>query len=695
MHLAGPAVDLDVGHPGGPGGAEARPLAVHVARIGEALAEQDVAAGAEPALGVLLRAGAQPPAGLLRGGLHQLDRARIVEVAQPELHRVDAGRGRELVDVRLVRERARQRRHAAQPRGAHDRRHVVDLHAQVVVAVGRARGAVAHLVGLRHRLDGAREQQRERGRAVRRIGSLEVVGRDAAVGREAAIDLHQLRGALGLPRMLLLARELHAHRRAHGAREQRGIGGHVVGAVAAVAARGLHAHHVDLQVLHAEQLREIGAQHVRVLRAGPAAQLDAAAVLGLPFGQRARGPDRGMHLVGPDIGARHRMRGARDRAVDVALVDQQALRRGVVAQRLREVVEAGHAGPGLPAHAQFAQRLLGVLLALGHEADEVADHHHRADAGDVRDRRFVDRLERVADEVAMVSARVGRAHHAAVQHAGHAHVVHEDQFARELGRDVDARLPRADHAVVGRVLDGGLRIELEHRALARHQFGIAQAPLGRLGHAHDAVARLQCLGRHAQTLGRAREQPGARLRGREAQRLRMDLDRGARDGRALVGRARGVAEHHAHAGHAELELLGHDLAQRGLDAGAEVDVAVERRGAAVVPHREQHLVALGGIARDEGRLALGRRRCRRGLAHHQQHAFGGEELRARARQVGAPRHGDVARSWRAARCAASRISMCVPQRHRLPESSLRMRASLAPGSRASNAATCITMPLRQ
>ncbi len=620
MHLARLAVDLHVGHPRGPRRAEARPLAVDVACVRKALAEEDVAALAEPAVGVLLRPGAHAPAGLLRGGLHELDGARVFQVPQPELHRIDTRRRRQFVDVGLVRERTRQRRHAAQPRGAHDRRHVVDLHAQVVVAVGRAGGAVAHLEGLRHRLDGAREQQRQRGRAVRGIRGFEIVGGDVAVGHEAAVDLHELRRALGLPRVFLLARELHAHRRADGAREQRGIGGHVVGAVAAVAASRLHADHVDLHVVHAHELREIGAQHVRVLRAGPAAQLHAAAVGGLPVGQRARGADGGMHLVGPHVGAAHGLRGRCDGAVHVAFVDQQTLRRGVVAQGLGEVAQVGHAGPRLPLHAQLAKGLLGVFLALGHDADEVADDDHRANAGNVRDRRFVDRLQRVADELAVVRAGIRRAHHTAVQHARHPHVVHEHELSRELGRDVDARLPRADHAVVGRVLGLRLRIEPQHGALAGDEFGIADVPVGQLGDAHHAIAHLQRIRGHAQALGSTRQQPCTRLCRRQPQGLRMNLDRRAGDGRALVGRARGVAEHHAHAGHAEVEFLGHDLAERRLDAGAQVDVPIERGGAAVVPHGEQHLVALDGVAGNECRLALGGRRRGRCLAHHQQHA---------------------------------------------------------------------------
>ena len=308
----------------------------------------------------------------------------------------------------------------------------------------------------------------------------------------------------------------------------------------------------------------------------------------------------------------------------------------------------------------------------------------------------IDASSTASSVLPMYSPWSAPAYGGAVQHARHAHVVHEHEFASKLGRNVDTRLPRADHAVVGGVLGPCLGVEPQHGALARDEVGIADVAVRRFGDAHHAIAHLQRIGRHAEPFGGACQQPCARLRGRQAQRLRMDLDRRTRDGRALVGRARGIAEHHAHAGHAKVEFLRHDLRERGLDAGAQVDVPVERGSAAIVPHGEQHFVAFDGVAGDEGRLALGRRRRGRRLAQHQQHAVGGEEFGARLRQVGAARHGSCRAHMRAAaRCTASRISMCVPQRHRLPDSSLRMRASLACGSRASSAAACITMPLRQ
>ena len=89
-----------------------------------------------------------------------------------------------------------------------------------------------------------------------------------------------------------------------------------------------------------------------------------------------------------------------------------------------------------------------MFYALGNDADKVAYDQQLADAGDVGDRGFVDRLERVADEFAMIGAGVGRAHHTAVQHAGHAHVVNKHQLAGGLGRYVNARRTSAHHTVI-------------------------------------------------------------------------------------------------------------------------------------------------------------------------------------------------------------------------------------------------------
>ena len=103
-HLAGAAVDLHIGHPRGPRGAEAGELAVHVAAVGEALTFQHINIG-----NLLLRPGVGDPAGAFCRRLDQFTAAHILQMAQPKGDRVDLGGGRQLVDIRLMRERVRQR----------------------------------------------------------------------------------------------------------------------------------------------------------------------------------------------------------------------------------------------------------------------------------------------------------------------------------------------------------------------------------------------------------------------------------------------------------------------------------------------------------------------------------------------------------------------------------------------------------
>ena len=267
VHLARELVHLHVGHPGRPGGAEAGELAVDVAGIGQALAlEGDAVVTVLPGAHVGL------PAGALGGFAQEFGRARVVQMLQAEGQRVFALGVRQLIHEALVGEGVRQGRHPAQPGGAQDGRHVVDRHLQVRHLVGRHRGAVAHGVGLRCGRHAAGEQQCQRGRGVAGVAGLEVPALQPPVGAHRAVHVHQLRGALGLPLVLLFARELHPHGPSHGARQQGGVCRHVIGAIAAVAAGGLQAHHVHGGVGQAGQQGQVGAQHVGVLSARPHAQ---------------------------------------------------------------------------------------------------------------------------------------------------------------------------------------------------------------------------------------------------------------------------------------------------------------------------------------------------------------------------------------------------------------------------------------
>ena len=195
-----------------------------------------------------------------------------------------------------MRKGVRHRRDAPQPCGAGERRHVVNRDAVVGEIIRADGGAVAHVGHVRGGHDLAGEQKRKRRRGVRGVACGEIIGRDAALAVEAAIHVHELRRALRLPLVFLIARELHPHRPPDRAREQGGVGRDVVRAVAPVAARRLHADDFDRALGKVEQQGEIAAHPQRILRAGP----DARAV-GADVRERRRGPDRGVHLVGPDI----------------------------------------------------------------------------------------------------------------------------------------------------------------------------------------------------------------------------------------------------------------------------------------------------------------------------------------------------------------------------------------------------------
>jgi hypothetical protein len=122
-----------------------------------------------------------------------------------------------------------------------------------------------------------------------------------------------------------------------------------------------------------------------------------------------------------------------------------------------------------------------------------------------------------------------------------------------------------------------------------------------------------------------------------AQRLRRDLDGLAGDRRPLVGRARRIAQNHGHAVEGDIEFLGDDLAKRGADAGAEIDMAVEGGDPAIAADDDEDLDRLGAILDDQQLVRTIQIILRGGCGH-----------------------ADAA-----ARTAARMISTCVPQRQRL------------------------------
>ncbi len=137
--------------------------------------------------------------------------------------------------------------------------------------------------------------------------------------------------------------------------------------------------------------------------------------------------------------ARHRCaasacRRARNRGVDVALfVDQRARRGGIGAQRGLDVgSRSGSGGHGFQLTFELRRaRLIAFSSRSATTPTKSPMRHHRDHAGNVARPRLHRRAIRLcADEGAGIDAGIGRAHHAAVQHAGHAHVVHKDQIRR-------------------------------------------------------------------------------------------------------------------------------------------------------------------------------------------------------------------------------------------------------------------------
>ncbi len=539
-----------------------------------------------------------------------------------------------------MREGVWQCRDAAKPRGADNRWHVVRHDAQIVVVVGWDRGAIAHLEHGRRVRNGAGEQQRQRWCAVRRIARGKFITGDAAVGIQPAIDVHQLRGALGLPRVLLFARELHTNGAAHRARQKNRVGGNVIGAVAPVAAGRFQPDHLDLRFAPVDQPRQFGAQMMRVLRARP-----DPGVIVLVVSDRAGRADRGVHLVGPDISPLHRFGCIGNRGGDVALVDQRSWRGRIGTQRRLYVLQVGQRRHRLPGDFQLRRGLDRIFLAFGDDTDEVADADNRDEPGDVAHRSLIDRDQAGADEIAGVDAGIGRTDNAAVQHARYAQVVNVDQLAGCLRRQIDARDGLPDDGVGAGGLDRNVVGEFKPDGFARYQFAIADAAI--VPSADQAVFDGELFNRNLQPLRGARGQKLSRLRCRLAQRYGGDLDRLAGNRRALIGHQRRIAQHDDDSRKGHVEFLGDDLAECGADAGAEIDMPVigGDRSVGGDPDEGFELDGLDG----------------RGWTKDGQRSLRPFTIPIRVRYS---HQACASTMWPAARIAARLISICAPHRHR-------------------------------
>ena len=150
-------------------------------------------------------------------------------------------------------------------------------------------------------------------------------------------------------------------------RHQRGVVGHGVGAVDAVAARPSREDDTDAGGRHAEQHRRRVSQRVDGLRGGPDGDL-----LALHVGHGAGAADRAVHLVRIQIRGLHHRGGTRERGVDVARVDEQRVARRALPQMLVERALRRQSAARRPRRLQLCRRLHRLPGLLGDDADEVA-----------------------------------------------------------------------------------------------------------------------------------------------------------------------------------------------------------------------------------------------------------------------------------------------------------------------------------
>ena len=311
---------------------------------------------------------------------------------------------------------------------------------------------------------------------------------------------------------------------------------------------------------------------------------------------------------------------------------------------------------------------------------------------------FVHRNQAAAQRRRRIGTAIGRTHHAAVQHARHAHIVHIGQCAQHLGRNVHAL-----HGLADVVETAGAQrhflVQRNIQVLALGQFAVADAAPA-LGH-HRALGRGQCGHGLLQLLGSQAQQQLAHLRGGLAHGDGIHLDGVAGNGRALVGRAACVAQHHGDALELHIELIGHQLRQRGTDARAQIHVAVVGRDAAVRPNGDEAAHPVNG-GNGEG-AGHGRRRTRAfshqaGGRHRADHDHAAQLEQVAARQLKGVGCTHAAPPWAIstrARAAARMISTCVPQRHRWPDRAWVTSSSVAVGLWSNKATRAMTMPLVQ
>ena len=386
--------------------------------------------------------------------------------------------------------------------------------------------------------------------------------------------------------MFVLAHPLHTHRSPDGAGKQGCVRGGVFMAVAAVAAGAVHVDGADIAVLHGKHGRKLQAEIVRGLAGRPASEL---AIFKLRdstrWAYRAMSVDG--EVVGgadPPGGLLESLLGVANVAGYVVLVDLGG------ADKLPELALIRQAFPSGPGCLEIFRGANGAPFPLGDHAQEIALADHLDQPGDVLDRALVDTLQTGADG--------GRAHHAAMQHAGQLEIVYVGKLARHFGRNVIAGNRLSNDFVVRWIFERRLLVEFQGKILSADQL--------RIGHLLCAAAQFhrgllddEIAGGRTQLLCGFLQQglPGS---GSGLVNLRAaSLDRETSPRLALRGRKGCVALDDIDARQRNVQLLGHDLGQGRAYTGAHLHFAgVEGHMAAGVDGEEGiHLVESYGLGR--------------------------------------------------------------------------------------------------
>ncbi len=281
--------------------------------------------------------------------------------------------------------------------------------------------------------------------------------------------------------MLLLATELDPNWGVHCLGQNGCIGSNIVSTISAVATCSLHSNNLNTDIGCIGNQRQICTQHMRVLCSSPNTQTNSRGLVFLictPLSQCTRGPNGGMHLIGPDIGFIKLDRGGVPCLLCIALIQKLTLNTGVLGKRRLCILKRTHSRPITPMHHQVPHGLLGMLLSQTHHTNEVALNHHPYETRNMGERLTLNSNQTLTHKIATVHTRVGRTDHTTVEHALHSHVVHKNQIALGLGRYINTFSTLTHQSVLMRRLCRNTQIQFKANVLHLDQIVPAQNTFG-------------------------------------------------------------------------------------------------------------------------------------------------------------------------------------------------------------------------